>query len=63
MLKEERYEPGIALLLKITEKMPALTAAHIDLRHRHMRGTRRPGPLRGQPEQGAAIGSKTACHV
>src|SRR5216683_851351 len=31
MLKEERYEPGIALLLKMTEKMPALTAAHIDL--------------------------------
>jgi tetratricopeptide (TPR) repeat protein len=31
MLKEERYEPGIALLLKITEKMPALAAAHIDL--------------------------------
>ena len=31
MLKEERYEPGIALLLKITEKMPSLTAAHIDL--------------------------------
>jgi tetratricopeptide (TPR) repeat protein len=31
MLKEERYEPGIALLLKTTEKTPALTAAHIDL--------------------------------
>ncbi len=31
MLKQERYEPGIALLLKITEKMPRLTAAHIDL--------------------------------
>jgi tetratricopeptide (TPR) repeat protein len=31
MLKEERYEPGIALLLKLTEKIPALTAAHIDL--------------------------------
>src|SRR5438093_2865976 len=31
MLKEERYEPGIALLLKMTEKNPALTAAHIDL--------------------------------
>src|SRR5258705_1632604 len=31
MLKEERYELGIALLLKMTEKMPALTAAHIDL--------------------------------
>jgi Tfp pilus assembly protein PilF len=31
MLKEERYEPGIALLLKLTEKMPVLTAAHIDL--------------------------------
>jgi cellulose synthase operon protein C len=31
MLKEERYEPGIALLLKMTEKLPALTAAHIDL--------------------------------
>jgi len=31
MLREERYEPGIALLLKMTEKMPALTAPHIDL--------------------------------
>jgi Tfp pilus assembly protein PilF len=31
MLKEERYEPGIALLLKMTEMTPALTAAHIDL--------------------------------
>jgi len=31
MLKEERYEPGIALLLKMIEKMPKLTAAHIDL--------------------------------
>ena len=31
MLKEERYEPGISLLLKMTEKMPGLTAAHIDL--------------------------------
>lgn len=31
MLKEERYEPGIALLLKMTEKMPRLTAAHINL--------------------------------
>jgi tetratricopeptide (TPR) repeat protein len=31
MLKEERYEPGIALLLKMTEKTPSLTAAHIDL--------------------------------
>ncbi len=31
MLKEERYEPGISLLLEMTDKMPALTAAHIDL--------------------------------
>jgi Tfp pilus assembly protein PilF len=31
MLKQERYEPGIALLLKMTEKMPRLTAVHIDL--------------------------------
>jgi len=31
MLKEERYEPSIASLLKITQKMPALTAAQIAL--------------------------------
>jgi len=31
MLKEERYEPGIALLLTMAEKMPPLTAPHINL--------------------------------
>jgi len=31
MLEEERYEPGIALLLQVTERAPELTAAHIDL--------------------------------
>jgi len=31
MLKQEKYEPGIALLLKVTERAPELTAAHIDL--------------------------------
>jgi tetratricopeptide (TPR) repeat protein len=31
MLKQERYEPGIALLLKMTEKIPRLTAVHINL--------------------------------
>jgi Flp pilus assembly protein TadD len=31
MLKEARYEPGIALLLKVTERAPELTTAHIDL--------------------------------
>jgi Flp pilus assembly protein TadD len=31
MLEEERYEPGIALLLKVTERAPEATSAHIDL--------------------------------
>jgi tetratricopeptide (TPR) repeat protein len=31
MLEESRYEPGIALLLKVTERAPDVTAAHIDL--------------------------------
>ena len=31
MLEEGRYEPGISLLLKVTERAPELTAAHIDL--------------------------------
>ncbi|HEY3175412.1 MAG TPA: tetratricopeptide repeat protein [Candidatus Polarisedimenticolia bacterium] len=30
-LEEERYEEGIALLLKVLEKEPALTAGHINL--------------------------------
>lgn len=31
MLEEERYQPGIALLLQVTEREPQVTAAHIDL--------------------------------
>ena len=31
MLKAEQYKPGIALMLKVTERAPALTPARIDL--------------------------------
>jgi Flp pilus assembly protein TadD len=31
MLEQARYEPGIALLLTVTERAPEVTAAHIDL--------------------------------
>jgi Flp pilus assembly protein TadD len=31
MLQDARYEPGIAVLLAVTERAPELTAAHIDL--------------------------------
>jgi tetratricopeptide (TPR) repeat protein len=31
MLREGRYEPGVALLLEVTERAPAMTAAYIDL--------------------------------
>jgi len=31
LLKEKRYEPGIALMLKVTEHVPDMAAAHIDL--------------------------------
>jgi len=31
MLRDARYQPGIALLLNVTERAPAMTAAHIDL--------------------------------
>jgi tetratricopeptide (TPR) repeat protein len=31
MLEQERYEPGVALLLEVTERAPAVTAAHIAL--------------------------------
>lgn len=31
LLEEGRYEPGIALLLKVTAQAPDVTAAHIDL--------------------------------
>jgi len=31
LLEESRYEPGIALLLEVTEQAPEVTSAHIDL--------------------------------
>lgn len=31
LLREGRYEPGIALLVTVTERAPTVTAAHIDL--------------------------------
>ena len=37
MLEEERYEPGIALLTRVTEQAPEVTAAHIDLGVAHAR--------------------------
>ena len=58
MLKEERYEPGIALLLKVTETGARIDGSAHQSRH-CIRAHRRPGPRRGQPEQGAGIGSTT----
>lgn len=31
LLEQERYAPGIALLVRVTERAPEVTAAHIDL--------------------------------
>jgi tetratricopeptide (TPR) repeat protein len=31
LMQEERYQPAVASLLKVTERAPSLTAAHIDL--------------------------------
>jgi len=59
MLKEERYETGHCLATHNGREDASIDAPHIKSRH-GIRAHRRPGSRRGQPEQGAAIGSKTA---